>query len=96
MIGIVSVIALGVACFVGFAAVHRNLSAAKDRFYANCRMADFWVDLRRAPRSGERCVVYAWSLGLEDRRGLAGCALHSDAGGLCAVALATWISLAGR
>jgi hypothetical protein len=43
---------------------------------------------------GARHVVTAWSLGIEGRRGHAGCALHDEAGRLCALARATWVSLA--
>ncbi len=52
------------------------------------------VDLRRPVLPGERLLVSAWSLGVGGRRGVAGAALHAEAGDLCAVARATWISLA--
>jgi hypothetical protein len=53
------------------------------------------VDLARAPRAGEACLVTAWSLGLEGRRGRAGSALFAGSE-LLARGLATWVSLAGR
>ena len=51
------------------------------------------LDLREPVRAGARYVVSAWSLGIEGRRGRSGCALHDDDGRLCALALATWVSL---
>ncbi len=47
-------------------------------------------------RPGERCVVIAWPLALEGRRGSAGTALFGGSGALAGRARATWISLAGR
>lgn len=54
------------------------------------------ADLRGSAKPGERCVVVAWPLGLEGRRGFAGCALYGGAGELIALARAAWVSLAGR
>ncbi len=48
----------------------------------------------RPLRPGERCVVIAWPIALEGRKGLAGSAIFSESGDLAAAALATWISLA--
>jgi hypothetical protein len=45
---------------------------------------------------GERCVLIAWPLALEGRRGSSGTALFRVDGALVARARATWISLAGR
>ena len=50
--------------------------------------------IERTPRPGEPCVVLAWTIGSEGRRAIAGSALWSEAHGLCAVARATWVSLA--
>jgi hypothetical protein len=47
-------------------------------------------------RPGERCVVIAWPLGLEGRRGSSGTALFGADGALVGRARAIWISLAGR
>ena len=52
------------------------------------------VDVRQPPRAGEPCVVTAWTLGLEGRRGTAGTALWSADGELLAAGRATWVSLA--
>jgi hypothetical protein len=57
-------------------------------------LARLAVDLRASVKPGEECVVSAWSLGLEGRRGNAGSALWSASGELCALARARWVSLA--
>ena len=45
LVAIASVIAVGVMCFVYMHAAYHNLNEAKWRYYAQCRMADFWVNL---------------------------------------------------
>ncbi|MEZ5989333.1 MAG: ABC transporter permease [Planctomycetota bacterium] len=56
---IVLILSIGVACLVGMLATWRNLDRALDDYYARCRMADFWVDLDRAPVPDlrEACAV---------------------------------------
>lgn len=49
LLAITSIIAVGVASFVSMLSAYRNLSGAKDRYYAECRMADFWIDVKKAP-----------------------------------------------
>jgi putative ABC transport system permease protein len=46
---ITSVIAVGVMCFIYMRSTHHNLSLARWQYYAQCRMADFWVDVKKAP-----------------------------------------------
>ncbi|HUT95747.1 MAG TPA: ABC transporter permease [Thermoguttaceae bacterium] len=46
---IISIIAVGVACYVSMGAAYHNLTEAKRRYYRQCRMADFWVDLKKVP-----------------------------------------------
>lgn len=46
---ITSIIAVGVACFVTLISSYWNLSEAKRRYYAQCRMADFSIELKKAP-----------------------------------------------
>lgn len=43
------VVSVGVGGFVGMAALHRNLGNSRDNYYRECRIADFTVDLERAP-----------------------------------------------
>jgi len=51
LLAIVSIIAVGVACMVTMGSAYWNLSQAKQRYYAQCRMADFWIDLKKAPQA---------------------------------------------
>jgi len=46
---IASIIAVGVTCFVAMQSAYHNLDQAKRRYYRQCRMADFWIDLKKAP-----------------------------------------------
>jgi putative ABC transport system permease protein len=46
---IVSIIAVGVACYVAMASAYNNLDEAKTEYYRQCRMADFWIDVKKAP-----------------------------------------------
>ena len=49
LLAIVSIIAVGVACFVAMGSAYRNLTYQKRQYYRQCRMADFWIDLKKAP-----------------------------------------------
>ena len=49
LVSIVAILAIGVSCFVGMLATYWNLEVAQLDYYARCRMADFWVDLEKAP-----------------------------------------------
>jgi len=51
LLAITSIIAVGVMCFVTLQSGFRNLSEAKRDYYRQCRMADFWIDLKKAPLS---------------------------------------------
>lgn len=46
---IASIIAVGVTCFVAMQSAYHNLDQAKRRYYRQCRMADFWIDLKKVP-----------------------------------------------
>lgn len=48
---IIGIIAVGVACFVGMASLYFDLDQSRRSYYARCRMADFWVELKKLPRS---------------------------------------------
>jgi hypothetical protein len=54
------------------------------------------AEITRRLAPGERCVLIAWPLALEGRRGSSGTALFGADGALVGRARATWISLAGR
>ncbi len=49
--GLVAILALGVGLFVGMGAVYRDLDGARARYYEQYRLADFSIDLKRAPAS---------------------------------------------
>ncbi|MEK6234713.1 MAG: hypothetical protein N2C14_08375, partial [Planctomycetales bacterium] len=46
---IAAIVAVGISCFVALATCYRNLSGAKEAYYAQCRMADFSIELKKAP-----------------------------------------------
>ncbi len=43
--------ALGVACYVGFGSVYRDMDGARATFYREYRLADFSLTLKRTPRN---------------------------------------------
>jgi putative ABC transport system permease protein len=51
LLAIVSIMAVGVTCFVGMQSVYFSLSDARLSYYNQCRMADFWIDLKKVPLS---------------------------------------------
>jgi len=46
---ITGIIVVGVACLVAMGSAYNNLNEAKKRYYAQCRMADFTIDLKKVP-----------------------------------------------
>jgi putative ABC transport system permease protein len=48
---LVMIVTIGVACHVSMASVWNDLDGARQRYYSSYRLADFWVDLERAPAS---------------------------------------------
>jgi putative ABC transport system permease protein len=49
LLAITSIIAVGDTCYVTMQSAYHNLSAAKQRYYRQCRMADFWIDVKKVP-----------------------------------------------
>ncbi|HXT57411.1 MAG TPA: FtsX-like permease family protein, partial [Pirellulales bacterium] len=49
LIAITSIMAVGVGCYVALGFAFQNLSIAKREYYAECRMADFAVEVKKAP-----------------------------------------------
>lgn len=49
LVAITSIIAVGVMCFVYMRSAYFNLNTAKSRYYNQCRMADFWLEMKKAP-----------------------------------------------
>jgi putative ABC transport system permease protein len=48
---IASIIGVGVTCFVSLQSAYHNLDQAKRWYYGQCRMADFWIELKKVPVS---------------------------------------------
>ncbi len=46
---IASIMAVGTMCFVYMRSTYHNLSLAKWRYYSQCQMADFWIEVKKAP-----------------------------------------------
>ena len=49
LLAITSIVAVGMTCFVSMRSAYHNLQQAKIDYYRQCRMADFWIDLKKAP-----------------------------------------------
>jgi len=47
---IISIIAIGIAGFVMYTSLYYNLETSRRGYYAQCRMADFWVDIEKMPQ----------------------------------------------
>ncbi len=68
LLAIVAIVAVGVSCLVGFQGVSRNLQSSKRDYYDTCRMAEFWIDLKKAPLAelGPAEAAPGTVLGLEE------------------------------
>jgi putative ABC transport system permease protein len=51
LLAISGIMAIGVAAYVALNSAYRNLSTAQRRYYADCRMADFTIELKKAPNA---------------------------------------------
>lgn len=49
LVAITSIMAVGVGCYVALGFAYENLSSAKREYYARCRMADFAIEVKKAP-----------------------------------------------
>lgn len=49
LLAITGIIVVGVTCFVGLSSAYVNLAESKRRYYEQCRMADFSVELKKVP-----------------------------------------------
>ena len=49
LLAVILIVAAGVSCLVGMMGTSNNLQRARSIYYAQCRMADFWVDLKKMP-----------------------------------------------
>ncbi len=60
LLAIISIIAVGVAVYVELQSVYNNILTAKDEYYTECKMADFSVELKKAPRTEIRQFMEAY------------------------------------
>lgn len=51
LVAVVVIVAAGIASLVGFQSTTNNLNSARAQYYAECRMADFWIDVKKVPLS---------------------------------------------
>ena len=49
LFAIIALIAVGTSFLVGMSGTYANLDNSKNSYYSKCRMADFWIDLKKAP-----------------------------------------------
>ena len=49
LLAITSMIAVGITTFVSLRSSYHNLDEARRRYYRQCRMADFWIDVNKMP-----------------------------------------------
>lgn len=49
LLAVSSIIAVGIGCFVGMMSAVTNLEHARSSYYSSCRLADFWIDLKKIP-----------------------------------------------
>ena len=49
LLAITSLIAVGVMCFIYMRSAYNNLGRAQTEYYEQCRMADFWIDVKKVP-----------------------------------------------
>lgn len=49
LLAITSIMAVGVACYVALGFAYQNLTIAKRNYYSDCRMADFAIEVKKAP-----------------------------------------------
>ncbi|MCP4181086.1 MAG: FtsX-like permease family protein [bacterium] len=56
LLAVISIIAVGVALLVGMFATFKNLNNAKSLYYSECRMAGFWLNLKKAPTNAVKNI----------------------------------------
>ncbi|MBM4044241.1 MAG: ABC transporter permease, partial [Planctomycetes bacterium] len=57
MLALVVIVAVGVGCFVGMACVYLDMDGSRQRYYVGYRLADFTVDLKRAPEAAVEALA---------------------------------------
>src|SRR5262249_57625248 len=56
LLAIASIIAAGVAVQVALRSAYTNLRDSQERYYSDCRMADFSIELKKAPVADLACL----------------------------------------
>jgi putative ABC transport system permease protein len=54
---IITLIAVGTSFLVGMTGTYNNLNNSKTKYYSECRIADFWIDLKKAPVSDVKRIL---------------------------------------
>jgi putative ABC transport system permease protein len=49
LLAVAAIVAVGTGSFICMLGTYYNLFNAKESYYAECRMADFWINLKKAP-----------------------------------------------
>jgi putative ABC transport system permease protein len=57
LLSVLLVVVIGVACFVGLATSYVSLEHARREYYAQCRMADFSIELKKLPLGELQAVL---------------------------------------
>ena len=57
LLAVCCIIAIGIGCFIGMMSTKNNLMAAKSNYYSRSRMADFWIDLKKAPSYALKSIL---------------------------------------
>ena len=50
LLALIAIMAVGIGCFIGFAALWRDMDGTREQYYRDQQLADFTVDFKRAPR----------------------------------------------
>ncbi len=51
LFAVVMILALGISAYVANLSLYFNLELSRRSYYAECRMADFWVDIQKFPKA---------------------------------------------
>lgn len=49
LLAVSCIIGVGISCYISMMSASRNLEFARTSYYSACRLADFWIDLKKIP-----------------------------------------------
>lgn len=49
IVAVSAIITVGIGSFISMMSAYKNLEQTKNHYYATCRLADFWIDIKKAP-----------------------------------------------